>query len=118
VKFVKNKDYMSTTLKYVLFGAVPCGLILGGSIWIVIDSAKYDKEHPIVCETQSAVKEILAIEGAYAILKLENEEKVNYRIRYNQSVKNLHNNSYTSRQVYTVSIKPGDSICLAYGRKK
>lgn len=67
----------------------------------------YEKEHPITCDSQGTVKELISIEGHYANLKLQDDTTVKYQI----------SRSTKSGSSYGPGIKPNDVICLAYSRK-
>lgn len=108
---------MSKNSKYIMVGSILiCLVFFSCFAWIFNEEYQYDKEHPIVCGEQGVIKEVVSIDGAYATLKLQNEEVIQYQISHSQMVKNSFTKQYSSRQVYS-SVKPGDTLCLKYVRK-
>lgn len=68
----------------------------------------YEAEHPITCDTQGTVKELISIEGSYANIKLQDDTMVKYQISRSNG---------KSGRYYGAAIKPNDVICLGYSRK-
>lgn len=91
--------YLKSNLGIFLFFIV----FVIGSIYAL----NYEREHPITCDKEGTVKELISIEGQYANLKLQDDTMVKYQI--SRSVKN--------GQAYGAGIKPNDVVCLARSRK-
>lgn len=71
-------------------------------------SQKFEAQHPIVCTKEKTIKQIIAISGSYASVRLNDDSVISYAVRVGHGGKS----GYTYR---TVDV--GQTICLERARQ-